>query len=142
MPQDKAPGAEVAPNNKRVQVFFGKFPKKVAKPEGGSVLKNVNLIATCRAAVAEALNLKTPVAGTDDVNGDEDGKKTNVFGSKNGKTIIVTDPLLQKTPKKGIRTYSVQVPTNATVPEIKQFLKTGGKAKTFKIKGGRSYTVG
>lgn len=139
MAQVKAPGAAIAPENERVQVFFGKLTKKVPKSGGGSVAKSLNFIATCRKAVADKLNL---VIATPAQKENKDGEKAyEVTGATNGKTVIVPDPLGAKTPKGGRVSYSIQVPTNATKKEIEAFLKTGGKAKSFTIKGGRKRTI-
>lgn len=140
MPQKPAPGPIIEAENKRITYYFGTFPRRVSKASGGTEIRTVNLLMTARAKVGEVMNFKEPTdAQSVNTIGD---KKANVFGAWHGKTIICDHPLGTKTPKGATQTVSFQVPSGAKVPEIKAFLRAGGKVKTFRIKGGRSYTVG
>lgn len=140
MPQKPAPGPIIEAENKRITYYFGTFPKRVAKASGGSEIRTVNMLMTARSKVGEVMNFKEPT-DAQKVNTIGD-KKARVFGAENGKTIICDHPLGTKTPKGAVQTVSFQVPTNATIAEITLFLRASGKVRTFRIKGGRSYTVG
>lgn len=139
MPTKPAPGAKVEPENQRQQVFFGTLTKKRKDSSGATVNTPRAYIASCRKSVQDLLNLPIPTdAQLEYVS---NGREITLGGARNGKTIRVPHPTGAKTPKGAIQTLSIQVPTNATVKEIRAFLKSGGKAEKFTIQGGRSYSV-
>lgn len=139
MPTTPAPGPIVAPANQRVEVFFGNLTKKRKDASGATVSTPRPYIATCRSSVQELLNLPIPTAAQSEYV--KDGRTITLGGARMAKTVRVPHPTGAKTLKGGIQTLHIQVPTNATVKEIREFLKAGGKVKRFTIVGGRSYSV-